>query len=400
MSPSQLETYPLFAMAYAVVVYTVMVATAFWLIGMKTVAAKATMPSARYGTIDGFRGLLAVGVFVHHSFAAYGYFTLGRWEWSSSPVLNHLGQTTVALFFMITGFLFSLKAMEPSIDWKGFYISRLARLFPLYAVMVCYVFLATLVISEGALREPVWQLGGKFLQWITFVCFGRPDINGIALTWTLIAGVNWSLKFEVLFYIFAFPLLRLLSNKAKPKAALLIIALLLATLLLIRFTSGKGEASSLYWTHFVCGILVAHIYRQTDWQQWLQNSLFKFAAVVSVSVLFFQENAYGVSAILVTTALFAAIVGNFSFWGLLHSRAALWLGDISYGIYLTHGLMLWLALTTLRSLNVLSHLGLLAYTGIILCIGVFIVLISSLSYIKLEKPAMVAARKWSNARLA
>jgi peptidoglycan/LPS O-acetylase OafA/YrhL len=122
--------------------------------------------------------------------------------------------------------------------------------------------------------------------------------------------------------------------------------------------------------------------------------------VVSVSVLFFQENAYGVSAILVTTALFAAIVGNFSFWGLLHSRAALWLGDISYGIYLTHGLMLWLALTTLRSLNVLSHLGLLAYTGIILCIGVFIVLISSLSYIKLEKPAMVAARKWSNARLA
>jgi hypothetical protein len=66
MSPSQLETYPLFAMAYAVVVYTVMVATAFWLIGMKTVAAKATMPSARYGTIDGFRGLLAVGVFVHH----------------------------------------------------------------------------------------------------------------------------------------------------------------------------------------------------------------------------------------------------------------------------------------------------------------------------------------------
>ena len=34
----------------------------------------------------------------------------------------------------------------------------------------------------------------ELLMWLTFVCFGHPDVTGYPMTWTLIAGVNCSLN--------------------------------------------------------------------------------------------------------------------------------------------------------------------------------------------------------------
>lgn len=400
MLPIQLESHWLLATSYALGLYASTLAVAYFLTRFPFVAGQTTGAQGRYGALDGFRGVLAVGVFVHHSFAAYGYFVTGRWEWSSSPVLNHLGQTTVALFFMITGFLFTLKSMSPTIDWKALYVSRFARLFPLYALIVCVLFVTVFVLSGGVLHESGAVLLREFLQWLAFVCFGRPDINALPMTWTLIAGVNWSLRYEIAFYIAAVPALYLLSRKFSSRAlfpgslALLVVVLVLRGVL--RQESGHG----LYATHFLGGIVAAYGYRQPRVSQLISSWFFRFCAGASIVILLFFENSYGYQSVIVTVLIFLAVVGGLSGFGLLHTRAALWLGDISYGIYLLHGLILWTTLSALKAAGSLESIDLVHYAGLMVCVGAAVVGLASLSYICLEKPVMERAGQWSRMRRA
>ena len=70
----------------------------------------------------------------------------------------------------------------------------------------------------------------------------------------------------------------------------------------------------------------------------------------------------------------------------------LWLGDISYGIYLIHGLVLWLTLHTFKSS--LAQMNLVQYGLLMVAVGAVSISLASLSYIKVEKPAMAIARNW------
>jgi hypothetical protein len=93
-----------------------------------TIMMATTRANGRYGALDGLRGVLAYGVMAHHSVTAFVYFNTGDWSWSHNPALNHLGQSTVAMFFMITGFLFTEKCSAQTVNWRSLYISRGARL--------------------------------------------------------------------------------------------------------------------------------------------------------------------------------------------------------------------------------------------------------------------------------
>jgi len=398
MLPFQLESHWWLATTYALGLYASTLAVAYLLTRFSFVATQMTGTQGRYGALDGFRGVLAVGVFVHHSVTTYAYFVTGRWEWSSSPVLNQLGQTTVALFFMITGFLFTLKSMSPTIDWKALYVSRFARLFPLYALVVCVLFVAVFLLSGGVLRESGSALLREFLQWLAFVCFGRPDINVLPMTWTLIAGVNWSLRYEVAFYVLGVPALYFLAKIFSPRALFIGSLALLMVMLVLRAVLRQESGHGLYGTHFLGGIVAAYAYRQARINQQIKTPLFRFMAGASIAVLFFFENSYGYPSVVVTLLLFLAVVGGLSAFGIFHARAALWLGDISYGIYLIHGLVLWTTLSALKAAGALETMDLAHYAGLMVCVGAVVVGLSSLSYICIEKPVMDRAGKWSLTR--
>jgi peptidoglycan/LPS O-acetylase OafA/YrhL len=341
--------------------------------------------------LDGFRGVLAGGVFIHHSFAAYGYFMFGEWKWSQSILLNHLGQTTVALFFMITGFLFALKSTSLNIDWKAFYISRLARLFALYALIVCLLFVIVFFISDGVLNQSGLTILSEFIQWLSFVCFGRPDINGLPMTWTLIAGVNWSLKYEVIFYVFGVPLLYFLTRFFSLRTMLLFATTgLLGCFLLRLFHAGGREAVCV--SQFLSGIVIAYAYKEPRLLKLFQSPAFRVVAGASVLLLFFLEKPFGLASSLIAIILFPAVVGGLSVWGLLNTRAALWLGDISYGIYLIHGFVLWSLFSIFKTYGNLPAVGIIEYGALMSMVGIIVVLLASLSYIKIERPAMAFAR--------
>lgn len=398
MSPLLLESHVLLAAACALALYAAMLAVAALLLRLPSVGAAVTPLSGRYGTLDGFRGVLAAGVFIHHAFTAFVYFTQGRWDWSHSALLNHLGQTTVALFFMITGFLFTLKAVSPRVDWRGFFLSRMARLFPLYAVVIGLMFVLVFHLSGWQLREPVGVVLKELVQWLAFVCFGRPDVNGLPMTWTLIAGVNWSLRYEVFFYIVAVPLLNLLARLLPARALLVGAAVALVALLVLRGSGRVASPHLLYVAHFVCGILVAAAYREPALQAAMRGRALRLASVVALGVLLSQLNGYGNASILAATVLFAAVVGGMPLFGVLHTRAALWLGDISYGIYLLHGMVLWLVLSWLQGRGLLAGMSLPGWLLLMAGVGAAVVGLASLSYVRMERPIMGWASRRARAR--
>jgi len=391
MMPSMLEVYPFWAATYVIFLYAVIFMFANLLSKLQIVSEHITFPEGRYGSLDGFRGILAVGVFIHHSFAAYGYFTTGTWDWSQSILLNHLGRTTVALFFMITGFLFALRVTSPKIDWKVFYISRFARLFPLYFIVCCAVFIMVFFISQGVMNEPWWLILLEALQWLSFVCFGRPDINGIPMTWTLIAGVNWSLKYEIIFYAFGVPALYMLTKICSLRLLLTMSILALIGLLLLRLFHLGGK-EIVCASEFLAGIVVAYIYKAPRLLAMLKTKMFRIFTYVSIPLVFLIEKPFGLSSSLMALTIFPAIVGGLSMGGLLNSRAALWLGDISYGIYLIHGMALWVLFFVVKKYGNLMGLDVFGYVLLVSVAAILIIAFATLSYIKVEKPAIFFAK--------
>ncbi|MBU0653562.1 MAG: acyltransferase [Gammaproteobacteria bacterium] len=389
MNISQLEFSPVFASVYAVSIYGFMLVLAMLLVRLNVFGRALTVPSGRYGSLDGLRGLLATGVFIHHTFVMNTYFTQGEWEWSSSAVFNQLGQSTVALFFMITGFLFTLKALNPKIDWKLLYASRLLRLLPLYAVVVVIVFGVVFYLSAGVMRESPWEIIKEFLIWISFVCFGRPDVNGYPMTWTLIANVNWSLKYEVIFYVFAVPFIHLIARFVSVRSGLLISLGLIAMVLLFRWYRGGEGGISLYTVQFLGGVMVAYAYKMESIRlNVIEGRLIRWFAVAATASLFFMQYAYGAAAIVGNIIMFAAVAGGASLFGLFKAKSAIWLGDISYGIYLLHGLVLWIVLGALARAGILAHLDLFEYWLVVLGVTAVVVLLASASYTLMEKPLM------------
>lgn len=391
MSPAALETHPLATAMYAMLFYAALLAVAAVLLRVPKVARSVTLPSGRYGTLDGVRGVLAIGVLIHHSFTMFVYFTQGRWNWSDSPLLNHLGQTTVAMFFMITGFLFTHKAALRSMQWKRFYLSRLARLFPLYGVVVCALFAMVFVLSEGELHVPVPTLLVQFLQWLAFVCFGRPDVNGLPKTWTLIAGVNWSLAYEAFFYVLAVPALYMAQRLLSERAFLASVVALLGVLVMARQVGSIGGQPLRYATHFVCGIVVAAAYREPVLLNTMRSRATRVLCILALAMLLSQIDGSGSVALLATLFLFAALVGGLSVFGLLRSKPALWLGDISYGIYLLHGMVLWITMNFLHTHGALEVMGLAAWAALVAIAGALVVILASVSYVWMERPVMLLA---------
>ena len=172
----------------------------------------------RFATIDGLRGFLAFSVFMHHNVIWFVYLRTGQWVAPQSALFRHFGESAVALFFMITAFLFTTKVLnsrERPIDWTRLYVGRLTRLFPMYAVAVTVVWVMAWLLT-GHARNVGWgTLLDEFVHWLAFTIRDHPDVNGLAGTSILIAGVTWSLPYEWWFYL-SLPFLALVLRRRPP----------------------------------------------------------------------------------------------------------------------------------------------------------------------------------------
>lgn len=290
----------------------------------------------RYASIDGLRGYLAFGVFLHHACIWYFYQHSGEWKLPPSRLYTHLGHSSVAVFFMITGFLFFSKLIEARqrpLDWLRLFVSRLLRLLPLYLAVMALLFAAVAVLSGGELHEPARTVTKQALRWLGFTMYGNPPINQVEATKIVVAGVTWSLPYEWFFYGLL-PLLALtVGVRARWPYLLLGVISLLALL--------DWHALPVHLWAFAGGIAAAWAVRSPALCSFARShvaSILVLAAYATAVSLFPLATDYGV-LVLLGIAFVLIACGNSLFGLLLHPASRL-LGEMAYSLYLLHGLLL------------------------------------------------------------
>ena len=364
----------------------------------------------RNASIDGLRGFLALFVFLHHAALWYDYLKSSKWQLPPSYFYIHLGQSSVALFFMITAFLFSSKLLDArhktthdnkpllasSVFWQRLYVSRILRLTPLYFFMLAVMLIVTAIVSDFQLHEPLSVLLKNIGAWASFIILGQPNLNGVITTSQMIAGVNWTLPYEWFFY-FSLPLLALLTTMRPSWPYLLFSAGAIAGLW---FKIYPWEPNAIYSYAFLGGIVAAVTVRFLWLSRLLANSWGqKLGAVIALLCLNYVFRHYSTAnslpALAWLTVVFTILASGNSLFGLLHSRAAQILGDASYSIYLLHGLVMYITFNLILSFETAAQLSVYSYWGVIFLCTVALLTLSFATFRWIEEPAIRSAPRLS-----
>lgn len=337
----------------------------------------------RFSSLDGLRGYLAYFVFLHHAAVWYCYLRSGRWEAPPSNLFNQFGQSSVALFFMITAFLFTSKLLDGrhrKIDWTRLYISRFLRLVPLYLVAMLLMFVLVAFATDWTLQVSIWDLVRSLFQWLVFTIKGNPDINGLENTFTVISGVTWSLPYEWLFY-FALPALGLLlgvpaSNKVKICAGIALVA---------TWVVSKPEAAVL--SGFLGGMLTAVLVRVEAIRKFASSVMSGVLIVVALGYLLtFYATAYTIPSMLLLTFVFVLVSAGNTLFGVFTSQISRTLGEMGYGIYLLHGLLLFLVFRLLIGVEASARLSEVQHWAVVGCLTPVLISLAFVAYKWIERP--------------
>lgn len=347
----------------------------------------AAEDATRVGNLDGLRGILASSVYVHHTLLIARYNVFGDWAPPIIALTLSIGTAPVAMFFMITAFLFWTRALKERgrLNAGRLYRTRFERLWPLFAGSIVLMLVINATIYRSGSQESPFRFIKDVAQQFLFGFFSTAPVNGSDFG-LIDAGVTWSLAYEVAFYV-ALPLLAL-SIAARCSWAVVLIIL------------GVPLVHHSWWmaVAFVPGILAAEV---IAWPAG-HRALRKYGATIAIAslsafilyqwvaphVLFDNANkpTLGVGIDLILLGLiFIGIVPS-DHLGILRSRALRYLGLISYSIYLFHGIVIFLlfhAYSAFAGAAILSmpKLFILAAFGAALTVG-----ISTLTYRMLERP--------------
>lgn len=320
---------------------------------------------ARVSEVDGLRGLLAFGVFIHHACIWYFFLQTGHWVVPASRLYTHLGQTSVSLFFMITGFLFCGKlfnSRSQPIDWLRMYVSRCLRILPLYL----------LVLLLGAVLIAFIRYSG----WVAPLSQPWHEQS----TTTLLVGVTWTLSYEWKFY-YALPLWALLLGPVPFTWLLLSVGMLL----LSRFY----QALDIHALTFLGGALSVALSRLVWWKPLARSAFGNLLALLALLVVVVGfDTAYSLWPLSLLTLSFCLISHGAGLWGFLNTGLTRLFGEITYSIYLLHLPLLYVFFRFTLNFETAAKLAPVTYWLAIAALVPVLLLVSVLSFRWIEQPSM------------
>lgn len=322
---------------------------------------------------DVLRGLCALAVASYHLL-----------YWQGLATLHTLGSYGVYLFFVLSGASLAYTYGDRLTDARAtgaFLLTRWLRLAPLY-LLLCVVFIGFLALRNG---EVVDRLPLRLALNASFA-FGLHDPT----VWALLVG-GWSLGIEFVYYL-AFPLLAAALSRATWCAA---IALALGVLqwVWVYRTAGSdaGYAASAVAYHqvpafaayFFGGCVIGHLRRTRFLALAPAAGVAVWVATGALLLVLNPAQAgdelLGARGAALFGLCFAAVFasGHVSLSGRA-TRAAQWLGDITYGCYLLHPMLFWgfawfvlprLGIVEAEALPLAARWGVLAGVLALSCLG-------------------------------
>jgi peptidoglycan/LPS O-acetylase OafA/YrhL len=361
---------------FALVIFLLAFLTCFFLNQLLKPGLKP--PQSRYETIDGLRGLLGIGVFIHHASIWQQFLQTGVWTLTPSNLFNHFGQTSVALFFMISAFLFTKKLLQAGkgpFDWAHFFVSRFFRLVPMYYFSLAIIILFVLIISD-------WQINAGFSEFLVsvirlglFEIPGETVLNGQSLANVINAKITWTLRFEWLFY-FSLPLLGLLILKFRPPVFYLFASLAF----LLIFNKYHDLLQYHDYLSFAGGILTAFLTRHFSISSQRNQALAGIIILICLLAIPQFKTADDVFCKALIFLVFLLIAAGASLFKLFQNPTLKFLGDICYSTYLLHGILLFAVFYFGFGLESAKVLSPAAISWIICLLTPVIVMISYLGF--------------------
>jgi len=351
---------------------------------------KTEVEVRKYEMIDGLRGFLAIGVFIHHSSIWYAYIHTNEWEAPDSNFYNQAGQTSVAFFFMITSFLFVSKMIKSNTDfnWKNFFISRVMRLIPMYYFSLIIIIVTILFLSNWKITVSTFDFSLSIFRWLLFGIAGESRINNEEYTSLINAGVLWTLSFEWLFYV-SMPLFGFVILKKKPALLYIIIAVIFSTLIICKLSI--SQMHHLY--SFALGAIAAFILKYTNASKYAGLIWITFLMIICIILIGQFKTIESIVCKICIAIVFTCVAAGNSIFGMLKSSTIKLLGDISYSTYLLHGIFLFYVFHFGNDVEGVKNLSPIEFWIIIFLITPILVFTSFLTFKYIEKPALEFSKR-------
>lgn len=352
---------------------------------------------ARLSALDGLRGFLALSVFFHHAAIYHDRLIDGSWKLPPSNFYTLLGQVGVAMFFMITGYLFWDRVVrtEGRPDWTSLYIGRVFRIGPLYlfatVTMLAIVFLHTgphLNVTGTWLAEQI----GRWLM-LGFI-LGPDDVNGFVGAAIVLTG-TWTLHYEWLFYL-ALPLIALAARNARTHLRFTLAGLVICLIYVALFVEpSTGAPPSVCTLLFFIGMTCASLMRRGV-NLTLPDSVASIVVIALLATVFtFFSTANRAVPVLLLGFTFYLIVSGCTVFGLLTSRPARRLGDISYGVYLLQGLIFTIAFSS-EHVRALALASPVRHWVVVLGCAVTLIAVATITHVLVERTGIDLGKRVSD----
>ncbi len=320
----------------------------------------------RLPELDALRGLAALFVVLYHY--TYQYYKFYPSE-NHVPYSVNFGHYGVEAFFFVSGFVIFM-SLENTKQIQDFVAHRFIRLFPTYWISVFISFVLISIFPLPGLERNFTE----FLLNLTMVHkqFGVESIDGVY--WTLLVELKFYFLMVIIYY---FNLLKYIEKISIPVLIVIAGFYLSGLEYGIVYKIGTQALIFPYFSYFVSGIVFYKIYKNTA------NMWSYIALILSFGVSLLLDTHGNYIAIVVIYLLFMLV--SFGLLKKIAIKPLVFLGAISYALYLTHQNIGYLVLNYCKELNITPTVSLF------IAITVSLLIASAITYL-FEKRVMKTLR--------
>jgi len=286
-------------------------------------------PASRFLYLDGLRGVAITLVMLFHAYARWPRVVPYSNQFAGFPLFAN-GWLGVELFFLISGFVIYM-TLEQCETLGEFFWRRWTRLFPAMLVCSLIIFLTLPLFPQ---RPAGTRSYIDILPGITFIDPAWWNWAGVQVL--ALDGAFWSIFVEVKFYI-AFGLLYFIAGGAAAVASMFGLSLLHVADILaggIPYVHQLADNANTLFGSYFAGWFAAGALYYRYWQQKEVRLLVLAIGIASSIVVTIPPQSRLAAGMIVT--LFTAAVVFESAQRLFANRAVVFVGFISYPLYLLH----------------------------------------------------------------
>ena len=349
-----------------------------------------------FNNFDGLRFIAALLVLFHH---AASMMSKNGETFITQLDLFKNGANAVSFFFVLSGFLITYLLLQEQdkkrhVSIRNFYIKRILRIWPLYFLMIIIALFIQPVLID-LLHIPYVMTYDFKETWMYFVFF-LPGMVTYYFGGSHLLEPLWSIGVEELFYLFWAPVFKYIHRFIFPILLFVLVAKLVllqlshlgyfppAMAYLIRILQFESMAYGGIGAYllFNYGKQLLHFTRLIQIMK-LGFGLSIIGLIFfssAIHMLLFKSNSNSDFEVFVKSFLFAGFLFSMALTNkkilFLSSKPMVYLGEISYGIYMYHLLILTVLILPIHNL----HLNPILKDSLFLCASILLtILIAGLS---------------------